>query len=62
MLQSLGMAKVIEQSKLTGNKLLTEIESMLKNLHKFESNALKAGKILVPGAEEKLINLLNQYP
>ncbi|MBI2196542.1 UDP-N-acetylglucosamine--N-acetylmuramyl-(pentapeptide) pyrophosphoryl-undecaprenol N-acetylglucosamine transferase [Candidatus Daviesbacteria bacterium] len=52
--ESLGLAKILPQSKLSAEALFENIVVMLKNLDKLKQNAKEAEKIIVPYAAKRL--------
>lgn len=49
-----GLAKVISQSKLSGETLLENIRSMLNNLSHLKTKAQKIRKVIIPDAAKRL--------
>lgn len=51
---SLGLTKILPQSKLTGKTLLENIKEMLSNLTIFKRKAMMAKEVIIPGAAKRL--------
>lgn len=52
--EGLGLVKILPQSQLSGNNLLKNIISMLKDLPNLKEKAKKAKKIIIPDAAKRL--------
>lgn len=52
--EGLGLAKILPQSKLTGNILLYNIKHMLKDLDNLNEKAKEAKKMIIPNGAKKL--------
>lgn len=52
--QKLGLAKIIYQSDLSSERLLTEINESLKNIDKYKKQAQEAKQVAIPDAAKRL--------
>lgn len=52
--EKLGLVKVLPQSKLSGETLITNIKAMLKDLDKLKEEATKAKSVIIPDAAKRL--------
>lgn len=52
--EELELVKILPQSKLNGDNLLSEIKSILKNLNTIKKGAQKAKKVIIPDAAKRL--------
>ena len=59
-LKELGLGEVFNQYDLTSEKLYDLINLMIKNIKKYEENAVNAQKKVSKDAENKIINVLNE--
>ena len=55
-----GTAEILEQKDLTGENLLKLISQMFASLEKYQENASKARKLVIPNAAEKIAKVISQ--
>lgn len=53
-----GLGKILPQEKLTGEKLLAVINSMIQDLDKYKNQATAAAKLVIPDANARIIVVL----
>lgn len=61
MLKEFKMSETVKQRELTGQKLLEEINKVMKNLSWYKQNAVKAKNKINLDAAERIINLIKSY-
>jgi UDP-N-acetylglucosamine--N-acetylmuramyl-(pentapeptide) pyrophosphoryl-undecaprenol N-acetylglucosamine transferase len=56
MLKKIGLAEILPQEKLTPQTLYQTIEKMIRNLENYRCNLVKAKKLIIPNAAQKIID------
>lgn len=61
MLKEAGLAEILPQEKLSGERLLAEIRQMAQNLDRYKKNAGKTRKLVPRTAAKQLVELIEKH-